>query len=87
MAQKCLLDSATKVVVNVIELENNAEWIAPEGMELAPQHDGGIGDTWDGKMFIKPPIPKSESEPAPAPTKEQLMAELAALTAKIQALE
>lgn len=85
MAQKCLLDSATKVVVNVIELENNAEWIAPEGMELAPQHDGGIGDTWDGTMFIKPPIP--ESEPEPALTKEQLMAELAALTAKIQALE
>jgi len=27
------------------------------------------------------------SEPPPAPTKEQLMAELAALTAKIQALE
>jgi hypothetical protein len=27
------------------------------------------------------------TEPAPAPTKEQLMAELAALTAKIQALE
>lgn len=26
-------------------------------------------------------------EPAPAPTKEQLMAELSALTAKIQALE
>ncbi|NDD55208.1 hypothetical protein EBZ39_15320 [bacterium] len=27
------------------------------------------------------------AEPLPAPTKEQLMAELAALTAKIQALE
>jgi hypothetical protein len=27
------------------------------------------------------------SEPAPAPTKEQLLAELQALTAKIQALE
>lgn len=29
----------------------------------------------------------AQSQPAPAPTKEQLMAELAALTAKIQALE
>lgn len=29
----------------------------------------------------------AQAEPAPAPTKEQLMAELAALTAKIQALE
>ena len=29
----------------------------------------------------------AQSQPAPAPTKEQLMAEIAALTAKIQALE
>ena len=29
----------------------------------------------------------AQVQPAPAPTKEQLMAELAALTAKIQALE
>jgi hypothetical protein len=29
----------------------------------------------------------AQAQPAPAPTKEQLMAELAALTAKIQALE
>jgi hypothetical protein len=29
----------------------------------------------------------AQAQPAPAPTKEQLMAELSALTAKIQALE
>ncbi len=56
MTHKCLLDSATKVVVNVIELEDGAVWTAPEGTELAPQHDGGIGDTWDGTQFVKPVV-------------------------------
>ena len=61
MAHKCLLDSATKLVVNVIELEDGAVWTAPEGTELAPQHDGGIGDTWDGTQFVKPPEPVDET--------------------------
>ena len=56
MAQKCLLDSATKVVVNVIELEEGAVWTPLAGTELAPQHDGAIGDTWDGTQFVKPVI-------------------------------
>ena len=49
--------------------------------------NGGIG--WDyinGQFVDNRPVPPA-LEPAPAPTKEQLMAELAALTAKIQALE
>lgn len=61
MAHKCLLDSATKVVVNVIELADGAVWTPPAGMELAPQHDGGIGDTWDGTQFVKPPEPVDET--------------------------
>lgn len=56
MAHKCLLDSATKVVVNVIELEDGVMWTPPAGTELAPQHDGGIGDTWDGTQFVKPVV-------------------------------
>lgn len=35
----------------------------------------------------RPPIPTLASLAPPAPTKEELMAELSALTAKIQALE
>lgn len=61
MAHKCLLDSTSKVVVNVIELEDGAVWTPPAGMELAPQHDGGIGDTWDGTQFVKPPVPVDET--------------------------
>jgi len=46
----------------------------------------GAGPGWyyaDG-VFTEPVV--VQPEPTPAPTKEQLMAELAALTAKIQAL-
>jgi len=56
MTHKCLLDSATKVVINVIELADGAVWTPPAGMELAPQHDGAIGDTWDGTQFVKPVV-------------------------------
>jgi len=54
MSYKCILDSATKVVVNVIVLEDGVVWTPPEGQELAPQHDGNIGDTWDGSKFVAP---------------------------------
>jgi len=54
MTYKCLIDSTTKIVVNIIALEDGAIWTAPEGTELAPQHDGDLGDTWDGTQFVKP---------------------------------
>lgn len=66
MSHKCLLDSATKVVVNVIELEDGANWSPPEGFELAPQHDGNIGDTWDGTKFVPPPPPAEGIAPLDA---------------------
>jgi len=52
--QKCIIDSVTKVVVNVIELEEGAVWNPPAGTELAPQHDGNMFDTWDGTKFVAP---------------------------------
>lgn len=57
------------------------------GLVEAPE---GTGIGWsyvDGQFVDSRPKPESMPEPPPAPTKEQLMAELAALTAKIQALE
>lgn len=54
---------------------------------LVEATEGGIGWTYANGVFTAPPKPEPEPTPAPAPTKEQLMAELTALTAKIQALE
>lgn len=54
MTKKCVIDSSTKVVVNIIELEDGVLWSPPEGNELAPQHDGNIGDTWNGTQFVSP---------------------------------
>ncbi len=71
MAYKCLLDSATKVVVNVVELEDGAVWTPPEGFELAPQHAGRIGDTWDGTQFVAPPSPPEEQIVQPLSTGTQ----------------
>lgn len=47
------------------------------------ENGGGIGWKYDGSTFIEPdPI----SKPITAPTKEQLMAQLQALTQQINAL-
>jgi len=71
MAHKCLLDSATKVVINVIELEDGVVWTPPAGTELAPQHNGNIGDTWDGTQFVAPPPPPEPEVVQPISTGAQ----------------
>lgn len=53
---------------------------------LVEATEGGIGWLYDGSTFTNP-NPPAVVEPAPAPTKEQLMAQLTALSAQIQALE
>lgn len=69
------------VVVNTIEVES-LDFIPG----LVKATEGGIGWKYDGTAFTAPdPVP--EPEPSPAPTKEELLAELQALTAKINALE
>lgn len=69
------------VVTNTIEVESLD--VLPG---LIDGSVGGIGWTFDGTNFAPPPEPEPIVTPTEL-TKEQLMAELAALTAKIQALE
>lgn len=75
------------VITNTIVAE--ADFAAEHGLVEFPAYIGnkavGIGWKYDGTNFTEPdPIP----EPVIAtPSKEQLLAELQALTAKIQSLE
>jgi hypothetical protein len=69
------------IVVNTIIVESLS--ILPN--LVSAENGGDIGWRYDGTTFTEPdPI---VIEPAPAPTKEQLMAQIAALSAQIQALE
>ena len=75
------------VIINTVVAD--AAFAAEHGLVEFPTYinDKAVGIGWkhDGTNFTEPdPI---VIEPTPAPTKEQLMAELSALTAKIQALE
>lgn len=68
------------VVVNTI-LVDSLDFMP----NLVEATDGGIGWTYANGVFTAPPEPEVPETP-PAPTKEQLLAELAALTEKINAL-
>jgi hypothetical protein len=70
-------------VINTVVAE--ADYAATKGwVELT---SGGIDWDYVNGQFVDNRPVAPEPEPAPAPTKEQLLAELQALTAKIQALE
>ena len=74
-----IIESGT--VVNVVVAD--AQIAAENGWIDCPV--AGPGWTYVDGVFIEPVVVKPT--PAPAPTKEQLMAQLAALSAQIQALE
>lgn len=69
------------VAVNVVVAD--AEIASANGWIACPV--AGPGWTYANGVFTAPI--EAEPTPAPAPTKEQLMAQLAALSAQIQALE
>jgi hypothetical protein len=79
------------IIVNNIEYDGESHFVPDEGVQLV-QTDGphDIGWAWDGTRAIEPTPPPApvEPEPAPAPqpTLADLQAQLAALTAQIQAL-
>ena len=66
-------------------LEDRYRVDGPSDLPFTVIGQGEITDAVDGD-FPPPPYVAPEVVEAPAPTKDELMAELAALTAKIQAL-
>lgn len=70
------------VVVNAVVAD--AEFATANGL-IALDDQAGPGWKYDGSTFTEPdPVPIQEA--TPIPTKEQLMAQLQALQAQIQAL-
>jgi len=60
--QKALIDTASGKVFNTVELPDNwtgaeEEWQVPSGHSVIDMLDGGLGDTWNGTVFVKPPAP------------------------------
>ena len=75
------------VVTNVVVADS--DWTSEQGLVLCPDYDNanqaiGIGATYANWQFTAYVAP--EPTPVVAPTKEELMAQLAALSAQIQAL-
>ncbi len=53
--RKALVRQSDGYVLNVIEIEEGANWQPPPGSVLVDTVDNGApGDTWDGKKFIQP---------------------------------
>jgi hypothetical protein len=69
------------VVMNTIEV-GSLDFMP----NLVPATEGSIGWLFDGQTYTDP-NPPVVIAPAPAPTKEQLLAQLAALSTQIQSLE
>lgn len=55
--RKALIETATGKVVNVIELEPNADWQPPSGHYVRDALNASPGDTWNGTSFVKPVLP------------------------------
>lgn len=58
----CLLDTITKKVINVVSLNSPEEHNPTPGIEVAPQHDGDIGWTWNGTGWDTPQTPEPTLE-------------------------
>lgn len=58
--RKVLVDK-NGLVVNAIEIGEEANWTPPEGcslLSLARSKQADIGDTWDGNKIVKAVIPE-----------------------------
>lgn len=53
MAKNLPLIDSTGLVINVVHIEDGADWSPPDGHTLGPE-GGAIGDRWDGASYIKP---------------------------------
>ena len=89
---KYALINKQNIVENVISWDGESNWTPPEDMTClnVENIDCGIGWTFDGSTFSEPKIvvvtPELVVVQQLAPTKEELLAQLQALTQQVQSL-
>jgi hypothetical protein len=84
--QRYALINSQNIVENIVSWDGVSEWTPPENMICLNVENIScdIGSTYNGSIFIKPkPV---ELEPISQPTKEELIAQINALSAQINAL-
>ena len=77
--RKALIEIASGLVVNLIELEDGANWKPPAGYAVIDASSGNPGDLWDGTKFVKPP-----PQLAPPLTLEQATWQVATAAQKLR---
>jgi hypothetical protein len=88
---KYALINNQNIVDNIILWDGGDSWQPPENMTCINVENivCSIGWSYDGSVFTKPEIVVVTPEPTPEaipPTREELLAQLNALSAQIQAL-
>ena len=66
MARYALIDDATKIVRNVIELEEGADWSPPPGQTLVKSDVASPGDTYASRKFVPAPVSPNPEDAARA---------------------
>ena len=88
---KYALINDQNIVSNLVLWDGETEWTPPNGLQPlnVENIECAIGWVYDGSVFTKPEVvvvPEPTPEPAPTPTKEELLAQLQALSEQIQSL-
>ena len=85
--QRYALINNQNIVENIVSWDGVSRWTPPENMTCLNVEgiQCDIGSTYNGSIFIAPE--RTVIAPPVSPTKEELLAQLQALTKQIQTLE
>lgn len=85
---KYALINDQNIVKNTVVWDGEADWTPPDGLQpiKVENIECSIGWVYDGSVFTAPEVVVVTPEPTPEPTKEELIAQLNALSIQIQSL-
>ena len=83
--RKALIEISTGKVVNVLIVESDGVFVAPQGFTLQDAGTGGPGDTWNGTVFAAAPLPAADAKALARSTLASLAAVSTLTASQIQA--